>query len=80
MGRRNVFQLTVDGQTFEVSTPAKSPNQRNFDWLSGPNPGYGFSVATNVRDDNYWSTENLQRAIRDFLSMIDPETGYIEDD
>ncbi|HET6652276.1 MAG TPA: hypothetical protein VFH10_06505 [Nocardioides sp.] len=43
-------------------------------WLSGPNPGYGFSASPTVDD-----LEQHHANIRTFLSMIDPETGYIGD-
>ncbi len=47
----------------------------HYTWLNGPNPGYGFSVSPTA-DDN----EEHQANIRSFLSMIDPRTGYIDQD
>src|SRR5436190_23587897 len=44
-----------------------------YDWLSGPNKGYGFgSSGTPNR-----SVEEHRESIRAFLAMIDPNTGYI---
>lgn len=67
--------LEVDGELFLVR-----PSQAGgwfYDWLTGPNPGYGFGEdgpsAQRDRD------EHLAR-IRNFLAMIDPATGYIRED
>ena len=47
-----------------------------YDWLSGPNKGYGFgSSGTPNR-----SVEEHREGIRAFLAMINPNTGYIGDD
>ena len=47
-----------------------------YDWVSGPNKGYGFgSSGTPNR-----SAEEHRESIRAFLAMIDPNTGYIGDD
>jgi len=40
----------------------------------GPNPGYAFTTSPTIDD-----IEQHQTNIRSFLSMIDPETGYIEE-
>jgi 2-haloacid dehalogenase len=65
--------LVVDGETFAVR-----PHDRGyaFDWLTGPNPGYGFAQARN--DGGSMTTADLEAAIRSFLSMVDPSTGHIE--
>ena len=47
-----------------------------YDWLSGPNEGYGFgSSGTPDRP-----VQEHREHIRVFLAMIDPDTGYIGDD
>ena len=66
-------RLTCDGETFELR-PDRSGGT-HYTWLSGPNPGYGFSVSPTIDD-----VEQHRASIRSFLSMIDPETGYIGDD
>lgn len=75
-GTADVTSLTleVDGDVF-----ALSPNEfggTDYTWLSGPNPGYGFGVSPTPNPSVDEHTEN----IRDFLALVDPTTGYIEDD
>ncbi|MYW74203.1 hypothetical protein [Pseudonocardia sp. SID8383] len=69
--------LVVDGERFTVRPRPTEPGTYHFAWETGPNPDYGFSQFG-------WqgrpaTTEELHDAIRDFLSMVDPNTGYIED-
>lgn len=66
--------LEVDGETFVLR--ANESGGTDYTWLSGPNPGYGFGVSptSNLSLDEH--TEN----IRGFLAIVDPTTGYIEDD
>jgi hypothetical protein len=67
-------RLDVDGETFEVE--AMSGGQCGFTWLSGRNLGYGFSSRRS--DGGAWTTEEAESAIRDFLGMINPETGRLD--
>lgn len=81
-----LHRFTVDEEVFDVR-----PNDSGghyFDWVSGPNPGYGFStrmpmVFVPVGEDDVVPTEAddtlFTRQIREFLAQIDPETGYIGD-
>jgi hypothetical protein len=71
-------RLSCDGETFELRVAPGGGT--HYTWLSVPNPGYGFTTSgvlpapTTVRIDEI----ELHRAnIRGFLSMIDPETGYL---
>lgn len=66
--------LEVDGETFVLNS--NEFGGTDYTWLSGPNPGYGFGVSPtpNLSLDEH--TEN----IRSFLDIVDPTTGYIEDD
>ncbi|HUR52427.1 MAG TPA: hypothetical protein VMZ11_09905 [Mycobacteriales bacterium] len=67
-----LYTLDVDGEIFAVRS---HDGGTDFDWLSGPNKDYGFgSSGRNLSEE--WHREE----IRVFLSMIDPGTGYIEDD
>lgn len=66
-----MFRIEVDGEVFEVR-PGEHGGT-HYDWLSGPNPGYGFSSSAPISADH-------ERHILVFLSMVDPETGYIEDE
>ena len=69
-----LFTLDVDGEHFAVR---RFPDGGwTYNWLSGPNEGYGFSVSGQpIR-----SHDEHREHIRGFLSMIDPATGYIGDD
>jgi hypothetical protein len=69
-----LFTLDVDGERFAICRVAGSSGTF-CDWLSGPNKGYGFgSSATPNRP-----VEEHRESVRVFLSMIDPDTGYIGD-
>lgn len=73
------FALEVDGEQFAVRVvvdPATGYTDTGYTWLSGPNRGYGFG--TGGPPDP--SLEEHQQRIREFLAMVDPTTGYIEDD
>jgi hypothetical protein len=75
-GEADVESLTleVDGEVF-----ALRPDQRggtDYSWLSGPNPGYGFSISPTLSN----SLDEHRTNIRDFLAMIDLATGYIAED
>ena len=68
------FTLDFDGESF-----ALRPNDfggTDYTWLTGPNPGYGFGVSPTA---NLSLDEHLDN-IRGFLAIVDPTTGYIEDD
>ena len=67
--------FSVDGETFAVRR-SDDDGSTHYDWVSGPNDGYGFST--------FGGTEPLSRerhlvSIRDFLAGIDPATGYLAD-
>lgn len=68
--------LEVDGERFAVRGKDADGHDFDYDWLSGPNPGYGFSTSGPVSP----TVEQHRKSIRDFLAMIDPDTGYIADD
>jgi hypothetical protein len=69
-----LFTLEVDGERFAVRRSGDGGTA--YDWLSGPNKGYGFgSSGTPNR-----SVEEHRENIQSFLAMIDPITGYIGDD
>ena len=71
------MRITVDGEVFDVRARAGVPGQYDFDWVSGPNEDYGFTSASS--DGSPSNREELESAIRDFLEMIDPATGYIDE-
>ncbi|MET7423724.1 hypothetical protein [Dactylosporangium sp. NPDC005555] len=69
------MRLEVDGQVFSVAGRPERPGQYDYTWVSGRNPGYGFSSARS--DAAPPTTAEHVAAIRGFLAQIDPETGYI---
>jgi hypothetical protein len=69
-----LFTLDVDRERFAIRQAGDGGT--NYDWLSGPNKGYGFASS---RTPNR-SMEEHRESIRVFLAMIDPSTGYIRDD
>jgi hypothetical protein len=82
IGRR-----VVDGEVFDVQPMDEDPGSFSCDWLSGPNPDYGFSIGHPVVGvpvgqappaETGLTEAGLIQAIRDFLASVDPETGYIE--
>ena len=68
--------MVVDGEQFDVSTRAGEPGVYDFRWTSCPNEGYGFGSAGHV--GGCMTDAELGDAIRNFLSQVDPTTGYIE--
>ena len=66
-------RLSCDGETFELRPDGAGGT--HYAWLSGPNPGYGFTASPTIDD-----IEHHRANILSFLSMVDPGTGYIEDD
>jgi hypothetical protein len=71
--------LEVDGERFAVRVtyhPSAEYSDTRYTWLSGPNRGYGFGSGGPSNP----SLEDHRERIREFLAMVDPTTGYIEDD
>ncbi len=68
--------IVVDGEEFAARTDG--PGAYHYDWVSGPNRGYGFSSFTNDRSS--LPAGRHAGSIRGFLGMIDPDTGYIAED
>jgi hypothetical protein len=69
-------RICVDGEDFEITTSPERPGQYHYDWVSGPNTGYGFSSASS--DGRPSTLDDHEEAIRNFLGQVDPETGFIE--
>ncbi|MDP9182631.1 MAG: hypothetical protein M3P04_07645 [Actinomycetota bacterium] len=66
-------QLQCDGEIFDAR--ADEFGGTHYTWVTGPNPGYGFSVSPTSDD-----IEQHRTNIRSFLSMIDPRTGHVGED
>lgn len=78
-GGAGTLALEVDGERFHVRVvvdPATGYTDTGYTWLSGPNEGYGFGIGGPPNP----SLEEHRQRIREFLSMVDPSTGYIEAD
>jgi hypothetical protein len=69
----SVTTIDVDGESFAVRLDARNGVQ--YEWLSGPNRGYGFGVT----GDPDPSIKEHRVRIRSFLNAIDPATGYLHD-
>ena len=69
------FRLEVDGEVFDVEVDARGG--AHYAWVTGQNAGYGFGSSGSSRQP---TREQHSQSIRNFLSMIDPATGYIGDE
>jgi hypothetical protein len=69
-------RVSVDGEAFDITASPDRAGQYRYDWVSGPNAGYGFTSAAS--DGRPATIEDHEDAIRDFLGQVDPATGYIE--
>ena len=76
------LELTVDGMAFSVAYDVSQPGAYHYTRLSGapggPAVGYGFSRRRSSHQRV--TTAAHVDAIREFIAMVDPVTGYIEDD
>jgi len=68
-----VADIVVQGETFAVRRRDRD-GSHHYDWLSGPNAGYGFSAFGGVAPVSH---ERHVAAIEDFLAGVDPATGYL---
>jgi hypothetical protein len=69
-----LLTMEVDGELFALR--AADGGGTTYDWLSGPNRGYGFTSSGPAA----LPRQEHEDHIRAFLSMVDPVTGYIADD
>ncbi|GAB1694882.1 hypothetical protein KRM28CT15_66850 [Krasilnikovia sp. M28-CT-15] len=61
---------------FEIVARRDRPGQYSYNWISGPNPGYGFAGSRSGGVEATLAEHMIN--IREFLSAVDPETGFIE--
>jgi hypothetical protein len=68
--------LTVDGEQFCVRLRPRHGllYEYDYDWLTGPNAGYGFGVSGPLEESGHVAR------VRVFLAEIDPSTGYLRED
>jgi hypothetical protein len=65
--------IEVDGEAFEFRPDGRGGT--HYDWLSGPNDGYGFTTSPTEGS----SLDDHRGFIRNFLGQIDPAAGVIGD-
>jgi len=65
-------RFVVDGEEFDVLRDGRSIH---YTWVSGPNPGYGFSIGGLGAEA--LTGEQVRSEIRAFLSDIHPRTGFL---
>jgi hypothetical protein len=68
--------MVVDGEHFDVTERTSERGVYELRWVSGPNDGYGFAACSHGSEP--LSDEELEDAVRNFLSQVDRATGYIE--
>ena len=66
----------VSGHRWSVKEREDEPGCYDVGWLSGPNPGYGFTVGSST--GRSMSETGLRKEIACFLDGVDPGTGYLE--
>jgi hypothetical protein len=71
-------QLTVNGELFDVRYDLEQPGAYHFVWVTGPNPGYGFTSRFSS-DDTRQPRQLLIDSIIRFLAQVDPQTRCIEE-
>jgi hypothetical protein len=69
-----LFTIDVAGERFAIRQAGDGGTI--YDWVSGPNKGYGFASSGTPNR----SLEEHRESICVFLAMIDPHTGYIRDE
>ena len=70
--------IIVGRERFRVRLrPRRGPRyEYHYDWLTGPNNGYGFGMSGPFEH----SDDDHKAQIQDFLADIDPSTGYLREE
>jgi hypothetical protein len=90
MSDGNEFSIHVDGERFVVRRSQSEAGGFDYEWVTGPHPGYGFSTGSPLAySRGEPSTADLSglgmgdepfvEQARTFLAMIDPATGFVAD-
>jgi len=72
-----VETLEVDGERFRITVDGDGAS---YDWLTGPNKDYGFSLSVQGPTRFTFPREFHVTQIKTFLADIDPATGYLPED
>jgi hypothetical protein len=70
------WRFTVNGHGWLVEQRADTPGCYDFDWLTAPNPGYGFTSTSS--DGSPLDETQMTVAIAEFLAEVNPETGFLD--
>lgn len=68
--------IVVDGE--ELAVRRRRSGVYDYDWVNHRHGGYGFTSATSDRSAK--DGQGHVESVRTFLAMVDPATGFIEDD
>ncbi|MGO3884762.1 MAG: hypothetical protein ACTJHU_00560 [Mycetocola sp.] len=71
----DIHTLVVDGETVRIRQ-RDSDGSYHYDWVSGPNEGYGFSLSGDPAPSSL-NTEQHIANFRGFLAEINPATGFL---
>ena len=82
------LRVEANGEFFLVRQDAGQAGVYHYDWVSGPNSGYGFTsgiaeldeLSGRITHDHQPTLAEHLEAVGAFLEQVDPDTGYIEDD
>lgn len=60
------YSLVVDGETFIVRrrTGARPPFEYDYEWLTGPEPHYGFSSSISIEKSNDQHRATIEEFLR----------------
>ncbi|WP_432504570.1 hypothetical protein [Kineococcus arenarius] len=70
-----VWHFTVEGHQWVVRERESEPGTYDADRLSGPHP-YGFTSKSS--DGSAMAPAEMEVAIADFLTGVNPRTGYLD--
>lgn len=65
----------VGGHRWTVTERSHEPGRYDITWVSGRDPGYGFTLGSSTRRPI--SDAVIRREIANFLAGIDPDTGHL---
>lgn len=69
------YRIIVDGELWQVRE--RGDGHYDFTWLSGIAPNYGFTSRV-MGPADAMPDEGIQASIRDFMSNVNPATGYLD--
>lgn len=73
----NLSTFMVEGDRFAAESLGEG--RYRVVWISGPHPGYGFNLASNLGADTKLNEADLRVAAENFLVNVDLETGYLKE-